>query len=223
MQKGFFADTLSSRPAFWNAMLRANAGTAGKKGISVVMPGEDVASLLHWLQERPSVLRSAVERKNQMNGFWDFAEESRRLALLDPDTLNRLGLVTGVALHAPDIACVLRRDEVLALRRELGNEMYQYALFRGRYELGSVRRFFNAQEDGVPLGQLCLLHGVMALRLLAEDWPRELGQRFDVRLPHLHAEMKVPALDRRSRDELWRAVKKLLLKEVAPSWGPCFN
>ena len=33
----------------------------------------------------------------------------------------------------------------------------------------------------------------------------------------------LPSLTEDERHELWRGVKKLLLKEVAPSWAPCFD
>ena len=234
MQKAFFAETLARRPALWNAMLRANAGTGGADPAFAVPPGVEAGPLLRWLDERPRT-SLAPDLDQPPLGFWDFAEESRRLALLDPPALGRLCRVTGVALHAPAIAAVLRRDEVLALRAELGKDLYRYALFRGRYELGGVRRFFAmAQEQAAGqggLGRLCAWHGVMALRLVAADWPEALVRRFDGMLPALpdpaqpeaSEDAAEPALDRAERDELWRAVKKLLLKEVAPSWAPCFD
>ena len=134
---------------------------------------------------------------------------------------------------------MLQLDAVLALRAELGEDMYHYALYRGRYELGSVRRFFAAMRKPVSgrggleqepaaqgsLGQLCRRHGVMALRLVAVSWPEALVARFARNLPGLAGlpEEALPDLDEAERDEIWRAVKKLLLKEVAPSWAPCFD
>ncbi len=239
MQKGFFAETLAKRPALWNAMLRANAGAGEDGGLAAALGG-DAAPLLHWLQQSPQPRCLAPDPSRVPSGFWDFAEESRRLALLDAKDLHRLCRVTGTALHAPAIAAVLRRDEVLALRDELGPDMYRYALYRGRYELGGVRRFFaGAQEPflgrqaagdqpakGRSLGRLCAWHGVLALRLVAAGWPGALAGRFAAALPvlpDLPEEAALPVLETSERDELWRAVKKLLLKEVAPSWAPCFD
>ena len=244
MQKGFFAETLAGRPALWQAMLQANAGQAEADPACAGLPESCAGALVHWLGERPAAVRPAPAGPS---GFWDFAEESRRLALLDAPSVHRLCRVTGTALHAPAIAGVVRRDAVLALRAELGEDMYRYALFRGRYELGGVRRFFAVSREpgsrgGVPgrngalsgpegavqapLGALCAWHGVMALRLVAEGWPEALAEQFDQKLPRLPEPPGVPALPEpgaAGRAEIWRAVKKLLLKEVAPSWAPCFD
>ena len=229
MQKGFFAETLARRPVLWAAMLRANTGSA-EDGRAVATLGENAAELWRWLAEYPRPRCAAPDCPCESRGFWDFAEESRRLVLLDVQTLHRLCRVTGTALHAPAIAAVLRRDEVLPLREELGEDMYRYALYRGRYELGGVRRFFAMSQEPFParqsLGRLCARHGVMALRLVATGWPEALVQRFDVMLPvlpDLPKDTALPALSGADRNEIWRAVKKLLLKEVAPSWAPCFD
>ena len=155
--------------------------------------------------------------------FWDYAEESRRLALLDAPALLGLCRVTGVVLHAPAIATVLLRDEVLPLRESLGEETYQYALQRGRYQLGGVRRFFQWRDTDLPLAARCALHGNMALRLVAGLWPEDVALRVCDRLPELPETAALPSLTEEECHELWRGVKKLLLKEVAPSWAPCFD
>ena len=131
--------------------------------------------------------------------------------------------VTGVVLHAPAIAAVLLRDEVLSLRRSLGEETYQYALQRGRYQLGGVRRFFQWRDTDLPLAERCALHGTMALLLIAGLWPEDVALRVRDRLPALPATAVLPSLTEEECHELWRGVKKLLLKEVAPSWAPCFD
>lgn len=41
--------------------------------------------------------------------------------------------------------------------------------------------------------------------------------------PALPATAVLPSLTEEECHELWRGVKKLLLKEVAPSWAPCFD
>lgn len=223
MNRGFFADTLASRPLLWKAMLRANSRPASVLGdfpdVSA-LPGEAAASLLSWLAGRPDAIRR--EQTGQDAAFWDYAEESRRLALLDAETLAALCLVAGVALHAPDIARVLRREDVLTLRSGIGEDMYHYALRRGQYQLGDVRRLFAGLHPSLPLAERCALHGSMAPRLVAALWPGELVERFLPSLPPLPGG-DLPSFSEGEIREIWIALKKLLLKEVAPSWEPCFK
>lgn len=226
MHKGFFADTLARRPMLWQAMLQAD-----QQPLRLIPADWDNAlghradSLGAWLLRRPlhSLPPGTCPEDAEPSPFWDYDEESRRLALLDDAALAALGGMTGVALHAPEIAAVLLRDEVLALREALGEALYQYALYRGRYELGAVRRFFLWRDRGLPLPERCLLHGHMALRLVADLWPQALLRRALPHLPALPAQASLPDLAEEERHELWRSLKKLLLKEVAPSWAPCFS
>lgn len=226
MHKQFFADVLVRRPVLWQRLLQANLPEGGPR-----LPddcreqlGEAADGLWAWLQQRPLTHGlAAPENAAEPALFWDYAEESRRLALLDAPALLELCRVTGVVLHAPAIATVLLRDEVLPLRASLGEETYQYALQRGRYQLGGLRRFFQWRDTDLPLAERCALHGNMALRLVAGLWPEEVALRVCDRLPALPEAAVLPSLTEEECHELWRGVKKLLLKEVAPSWAPCFD
>lgn len=155
MHKQFFADVLARRPALWQRLLQANLPEGGPR-----LPddcreqlGGAADSLWAWLQQRPLTHGPAAAESGPAVPvpFWDYAEESRRLALLDAPALLELCRVTGVVLHAPAIATVLLRDEVLPLRESLGEETYRYALQRGRYQLGGVRRFFHWRDTDLPL------------------------------------------------------------------------
>lgn len=225
MHKQFFADVLVRRPVLWQRLLEAN-----RPGQASRLPpacreqlGTAADSLLAWLQERPLAHGLPDGAVAMPEPFWDYAEESRRLALLEAPELLELCRVTGVALHAPAIAGVLFRDEVLPLREALGEATYRYALQRGRYQLGAVRRFFLRRDVDMPLAERCALHGTMALHLVAGLWPEELARRVCRVLPSLPGTAVLPSLTEEERHELWRGVKKLLLKEVAPSWAPCFD
>jgi len=225
MSQGFFSNALTSRPQLWRAMLRANPrpaleNEAVNAALAEYFEGAEAARLRAWLQSSPLALGV-----RQFSSFWDFGEESRRLALLGEAELTALARVTGVALHAPDIARVLRREDQTALREALGENLYRYALYRGQYQLGSVRRLFAERDHHLPLAERCVLHGRLALRLVAASWPQELEQPFCARieglfLEPLSGECVLTAGETR---EIWLALKKLLIKEVEPSWAPCFD
>ncbi len=227
MNKAFFADALASRPLLWEAVLRANSSRVSSSTLlpyatdASVLFGEAAPSFLAWLAERPVTVRCGHTKRDDT--FWDYVEESRRLALLDVETLAALSVVAGVALHAPDIARVLRREEVQALRSGIGENMYRYALRRGQYQLGGVLRLFARMHLSLPLTERCVLHGSMAPRFVAARWPAELAEHFLSKLPPLLKEAEMPALDEAETRDIWLALKKLLLREVAPSWAPCFE
>lgn len=248
MNRGFFAETLASRPLLWQAMLRANArpasppeslseGAEEAENAGSPRPGSfemllescgvrftrdprgnPAVPFSVWLAGRPGRRRREAE-----SGFWDYAEESRRLALLDTETLAALALVAGVALHAPEIAGALLRDDVLALRRDIGEEMRRYALCRGQYQLGGVRRLFARLHPALPLGERCALHGSLAVRLVASLWPDGLADRVCSALPSLPQGMPLPVCSEAEIREVWIALKKLLIREVVPAWAPCFD
>ena len=109
------------------------------------------------------------------------------------------------------------------MRHALGEELYRYALHRGQYQLGGVRRLFARLHPSLPLAERCALHGSMALRLVASGWPAELARRFFSKLPDAPLTQDVPEFGEAEIRDVWIARKKLLLKEVAPAWTPCFD
>ena len=119
MNKGFFADVLAARPLLWEAMIRADcagcgpASSAGELAECAEKIGG--ASLRTWLL-RP-LRRHGAE--GETSSFWDYAEESRRLALLAGSDLDALCRVAGAALHArsPARAGPRRRSRGLCAAR----------------------------------------------------------------------------------------------------------
>ncbi len=226
MHKGFFAEVLSARPLLWQAMLRFNAGSGASVPAADITRamGEFAGPLLTWLDPNSEPSHgNAIPGVDGKEPFWDFAEESRRLALLDGQSVRNLACIAGVALHAPEAAHTVLRDERIALRQSLGEDLYRYALYRGQYQLGNVRRFFRGMDADLPLAARCARHGGTALRLVAGLWPGALVQRFLPLLPPSAGERPLPDLEENEIREIWSALKKLLLKEVVPAWAPCFD
>ena len=164
--------------------------------------------------------------------FWDFAEESRRLALLPAPAVDRLALTFGAALHGNAFAILVRRDDVLALRTALGEDLYAYGLHRGRYQLGGVRRHFPPLRDAERTGEGIALRiradGLTALGVCIARWPDVLRRRLvwpDSMSGIISGTS--PRWDEARRQaawpDIWFSLRKLLLKEVAPQWAPCFD
>jgi hypothetical protein len=152
--------------------------------------------------------------------FTDFAEERRRLALLDRETISSLALTYGGCLYAQDAARCVRREEVAALRAALGLH-YTYVLSRGRFQMQRARDCFTLFMPDAPLPERMAGAGFAALRLCLDDWPEKLRKLAAPRLPEA---LRGPA-DKKNLPLLelfWADLKKLLLTEVAPQWQTCF-
>ncbi|HIW77807.1 MAG TPA: sulfate adenylyltransferase [Candidatus Bilophila faecipullorum] len=225
MQTSFFTDVIVRKPALLQAMLAFNGVTApvappvpawDVPGFDAAALGEGLArirgaNVLPW--RRPS---SVAEE-----GFWDFADESRRLAFVGAEEAERLGLTFGVCVHAPELARIIAREQVLALREELGESLYRYGIQRGQYQLGGVRRFFLGRDVREPLLERMRRHGRLALALCCAGWPPVLRGRAGA-WAAVEAE-GVEGTPPEVRKAVWFGLKKLLLKEVAPQWAPCFD
>jgi hypothetical protein len=162
-------------------------------------------------------------------GLWDFTEESRRLALIDPQSFHRACLHWGAAVYADDLARVIARDEVLGLIADIGLDVYSFILNRGLFYLGSLRescRSGQLRAAGLTAGTLKRA-GLRAAALFARRWPEELrakaAGKFALEEFRLNPE---PAdggpLADGLEEKTWRWFKKILL-EVAPQWRPCFD
>ncbi len=222
MDYRFLAETLAFKPSLFQAMLLFNQDMAAPLPDELSALGEPFASL--W--NSPSFRRSWPDLPTE-RGYWNFSEESQRMALLPPSVVARLGLFLSAAVHAEELSRVIARDAVLELRRALGADIVSYALKRGRYQIGSLRNSLLVPSAFGSLPLRVKLLAVAAPSLISEVWPDELRRLAEPRFPRLTDETDAkrfePALQREQRRALWFTMKKLLLREVAPEWAPCFD
>ena len=222
MHKNFFVDMVDRKPDLFAAILRFNGLTAPRgaadlsaqvRGLCAAMPEALVDELLRNSRSR----RHVFALSSSAGSFWDFAEESRRLALLEPETLATLTRFYGAGLHALDVARTVLGREVAALRQGIGEDAYAYALQRGQYQAMAGRELFAARHKDLPLAERIVLHGREALGLISADWPQPLQNLS----PAAALSDVVPQPD--MRRGMWFDMKKILLKEVAATWAPCFD
>ncbi len=224
MHTQFFSDVMVRKPALFRAMLAFNGVLDAPAAPECpadwgAVPGLDAGTLRAELARRPSPSLAWRLAGPDDEGFWDFADESRRLAFLDADALARLGMVFGVCIHAVEMARIITREQVLALREGLGEPLYRYGIQRGQYQLGGVRQLFLVRDMREPLLERVRRHGLLALALCRAEWPPALISRTADVFPEPVEEAPSPAV----RRAVWGGLKKVLLKEVAPQWAPCFD
>jgi hypothetical protein len=235
MHKDFFVHIIRHKPELFRSMLAFN-GQDGTRATEMPaslrrIQGLDAEAL--WANGRARRRLADQGTSDGPGRFWDFAEESRRLALLPPELLARTVLQFGVALHADEVSRLIAREDVLTTRGEIGPELFAYAVQRGRFQAGSLSGLFGDRHGG--LAARIRLHGRQALSLCSSVWPRELldicAARFAELTPAFSAvgapnnidtdlDETLPAEARRA---VWFGFKKILLKEVAPQWAPCFD
>ncbi len=227
MNKVFFKNALK-KPELFSAILDFNFSILQKKEERslALLAGQNIP-----LEKIPSAALKKYIQKNigtEQTGFWDFTEETRRLALLDTDTLLALMNVTGISLNAKEIAKTVQKEEVAKIKQAIGGPLYHYALTRGQYRLGTLQTFFP------PAGSLSLLEkiqkqGEQALAYCIQNWSEELKNLFFEKnaLPQSFftslEEIKQYPLNPKNEILIWFSVKKILIKEINHSWAPYFN
>ena len=223
-QDKFFFDGLT-QSTLWPLILRFNADMQSDELI-----GEDLAftNLVPWLRSLPDSARLGREN-SPPNFFWDFTENSRKLALLDSEATIQLAHIVGVSVNANSLAkLVLRKDREQAIS-VLGENLFKYALMRGQYQVGSVANFFVSKNTDIPLSNRCFWHGWGILATLGKNWPKQLEETFLSRI-HPLAQSDAVDLDAASftvsndvSSQLWTLVKRCLVREVSPAWAQYFT
>lgn len=223
MNKQFFYESLEKKSPLFSAMLNFNLEQHKK-----TLPYSNLENFL-----QTDFLTGNTFKKYQKPSpalFWDFADETKRLVLLDIQSLIKLARVLGVSLYAEEISHILDRKSVLQLQNELGKELYFYALERGKFRLHEIKERFKNTEKQLSLIDKVIRDGEKMLALCTQNWQEELKQIFsqNIRetLPFLAACIQEnPSMEMTPAEArlIWFSVKKLLFQEVNNSWLPYFN
>lgn len=223
MNKHFFYESLKKNSPFFSAMLNFNL-----EQYKNFVPYADLENTL----EADFLTGTSIKKYQKPNPFlfWDFADETKRLVLLDCQNIKKLARILGVSLYAEEISHILDSKTVLHLQEELGKELYFYALERGKFRLPARKSFIPHTDNSLQLADKIIQDGEKMLALCTQNWQEELKQIFSQKiqadLPYLftflqkNPETEISPAQMRL---IWFSVKKLLLQEVNSSWLPYFN
>lgn len=164
-------------------------------------------------------------------GFWDFKEESRRIALLPSPVLKDLLLKWGAAFCAPILNRIIRRGELEVVDRDIGKSLVDFARGRGRLNLGDLSGIISLPDQAMnpeKIRPVIMMCGMKAHGICCAAWPSPLkiitDNRFKRELPEFFEYRFEPEKVEPSHFRaVWFSMKKILLKEVAPEWTPCFS
>lgn len=223
MNKGFFSESIK-KPAFFSAMLKFNLQQTEQSAADPLkITAENYADT--------SFLSGpfyAKYTKPNLHPFWDFADETKRLALMNSTDLQKLSLLIGTSAHADEIARIIEKDAVLSMRSGIGMPLYSYALKRGTFQAKFLKTFFANKDNTLALLQKIKKHGEQAIACCTYTWQDELleifCQKHEETLPDLPAfireKTEIPSEQSRM---LWFSVKKLLIQELDSTWQNYFN
>jgi hypothetical protein len=229
LRRDFFRTLALDSPELLGAILRFNAGT-GQTGTD--QQGRTLTDNIRSAEKWQGLVNGSNRARAKLygpldNGFWDFEEESRRLALLKPSTFEKLILHWGAAFCAPRLNQVVLRPRIEVLGKKLGPGLLDFARGRGRFCLGdlSMQPKDPGTDDLAVIVPWCGLH---AFRVCSAPWPESLKKIQDLGLKDFLARFPGPEplpepLAPAHRRAVWFSMKKVLLKEVAPEWTPCFS
>ena len=168
---------------------------------------------------------------NESLGFWDFEEESRRMVLLDAATLNKLIFTWGAAFCAPLLNQFILKQDVELLDQEVGRPYVDFARGMGRFNIGNIHEIIPPPPKTLPpskMRSLIIGYGMQAHAICSAAWPLSLqtfeNQRLERELPELFKHrFDLVQVAPPHPSTVWLSMKKILLKEVAPQWIPCFS
>ncbi|MBO4317759.1 MAG: hypothetical protein J5855_05745 [Mailhella sp.] len=221
MDRRFLEDTALHNPELFKAILQFNAGHCFLPQPKAMLDSLPLQAADLW-QDR--YFRHAAVSDPAAAGWWGFEHENCRFALLGKETLLKLCRRFSASVLGERIAHVIAREPQAQLKAKLGPELYRYAISRGRYQSGFLgKTFLSHLGPGSVADQFDMLTEVV-LGLITDGWSDELDEMLG--LPKQGSELEAApaiALGPEHHAAFRFMLKKILLREVAPEWAPCFD
>ncbi|MFH0787906.1 MAG: SctK family type III secretion system sorting platform protein [Pseudomonadota bacterium] len=157
--------------------------------------------------------------------FFNFEDPLRRLALLNGEALLKLVYLAGVSVHAGEISRVIEREAVLSLKKSLGEEPYLFALKRAPFLAGRIEfpPYPLKTTDYAGFGDLVYESGMKVLEACLGEEEASYRKRLVLKLPRALVKDFGERASFEHKEAASLMLKKILLNEVDPEWGPFFT
>ena len=194
----------------------------------------------HWPTEIPEKVRQLLQatssgqrRLNEwltehmslnLHHAYDFETPRHRLALLEPAQLEALLWRYTAAVHAKAITQAIDRESQTKYRETLGESTHRFALKRASFLTRGLPEELQPHPSAEVIESSLLRECLVCLAHSLADLPSELLPRVQLMLPaKFSAGFPRIAVNPENIDEIWRLTRQILLTEIAPGVGPCFN
>lgn len=219
----FFSELLNEKPALLRQIIAFNLAVREDDAGGLDPIWAAAAAQDKGLRRALAALRGGEQGEA---GFWDFVDEASRLALFDAASLERLGKFAAAGVFGGEIALAIERPRREALKRALGADACAYAVARGRWQAGSLAAPLLLMTPEGALEERTLALARLLLEAAALRWPEALralaaGKLQALSLPALALPPEAAAGDMPLR--IWRYLKKIILREMDPSWAMFFD
>jgi hypothetical protein len=114
--------------------------------------------------------------------FFDFSNTSSQVALWSASDLKRLVMYAGLCCHYKDIQQLIMRDNVLEVRRYLGDKLYTFALKRAAVFMDFQPEVLEFTKR-VHLNNRVIISGLVCLHSYMRRFPTAFMKRVVIKLP----------------------------------------
>ena len=147
-----------------------------------------------------------------------FDSPPARFCLLPWEAIEKIAHRTGLVLNAARFGKVIDGKLVARIRRDLGNEAYEFALRRAPLittQSDPLAPDFAAEE---PLGAALERSGLNYIGLALAGVAAELRARLRLKLPKVHAPLLDAPQGGIAPEAAWQVVRKVV-RETEPRWS----
>lgn len=224
MNRHFFRELLEENPRLLQKMMQFN----GRAFEMSHLPRGGIWDAVERFPDLVAALTHGQTRLDPLMGqepvYWGFTEESHRLAFMSSDEISRLGRIVAVAVYAEEIAKTVDRANVLAIKKFLGEPLYDYGLTRARFQIGGLRKSLISVFEKGTLSERLAWMARLAIETMRRNWPIELVEKTD----KVFGQLDYPSLPEsvqltdETRRQLWYFMKKIILREFDQKWAQYF-
>jgi hypothetical protein len=154
---------------------------------------------------------------------FDFAPSARRLALLDATPLRRTVLLAGLARHAGEISKLMERGRVLELKEQVGEAGYRFVTLRAPLLAGPLAEGAGTMAEGSDWLTRSWAAGLGMLGACLGAEHAGLAARLTVKFPRDCAPYLGAGGGQGTTDGYMRLFRRVLVKEVDPTWDVLFS